>query len=131
MIKPLLLGVALSLAAMGACAKQHDLGHGHGHGNVGAKGAHGLPGSFAEGVFDNDHRAHDSPPFDLNVPSTFEADARDSGDHDFHGDAVTGHKIHTMQSDIATSVPEPQTYVLMLAGLGALGFLAARRKVVG
>jgi len=29
---------------------------------------------------------------------------------------------------IATPVPEPQTYALMLAGLGVLGFLARRRK---
>jgi len=129
-IKPLLLGVALSLAAMGACAKQHDQGHGQGQGHVGAKGAHGLPGSFAEGVFANDHRKHDSPPFDLNVPSTFEADVRDLGDQDFRGDAVADHKIHSMQSDIAMLVPEPQTYLLMLAGLGALGFVVSRRKVI-
>jgi hypothetical protein len=31
---------------------------------------------------------------------------------------------------IATPVPEPQTYALMLAGLGALGFIARRRKAV-
>jgi PEP-CTERM motif len=29
---------------------------------------------------------------------------------------------------IATTVPEPETYALMLAGLGAIGFIAARRK---
>ena len=28
-----------------------------------------------------------------------------------------------------TSVPEPETYAMMLAGLGAIGFLAARRRV--
>lgn len=126
MIKPFLLGLALSLAAMGACAKPHDHDHGHG----GAKGAHGLPGSFAEGVFDNDDRTHDSPPFDLNVTSHFEADARDFGDHDFPGDAVTDHKTHSVLSDITTPVPEPQTYLLMLAGLGALGFVARRRKAI-
>ena len=31
---------------------------------------------------------------------------------------------------IATPVPEPQTYALMVAGLGVLGFLARRRKAV-
>jgi hypothetical protein len=123
-IKPLLLGVGLSLAALLACAKPHD------HGDVGAKGAHGLPGSFADGVFGNDDRKHDSSPFDLNVTSNFEADARGLGDHDSPGDAVTDHKTHSVPSDIATSVPEPQTYLLMLAGLGALGFVASRRKAI-
>jgi PEP-CTERM motif len=122
-IKPLLLGAALSLAALVACAKPHD------HGDVGAKGAHGLPGSFAEGAFDNDDRKHGPPPFDLSFTSNFEADARDLGDHDFHGDADTNHKIHSVLSGTTAPVPEPQTYVLVLAGLGALGLVVGRRKV--
>ena len=123
-IKPLLLGVGLSLAALVACAKPHD------HGDVGAKGAHGLPGSFAEGVFDNDDQKHGPPPSDLSFTSNFEADARVLGDHDFHGDADTDHKIHSPLSDTTAPVPEPQTYMLMLAGLGALGLVVGHRKVV-
>lgn len=34
------------------------------------------------------------------------------------------------ESFVATPVPEPQIYALMLAGLGVPGFLARRRKAV-
>jgi hypothetical protein len=34
-------------------------------------------------------------------------------------------------SIVATTVPEPETYALMLAGLGIVGFVAARRRSQG
>jgi len=34
-------------------------------------------------------------------------------------------------SFVATTVPEPETYALLLAGLGIVGFVAARRKLKG
>jgi hypothetical protein len=42
-----------------------------------------------------------------------------SGDHDFN-DMVVGVSV--------SPIPEPETYALMLAGLGAMGFVARRRK---
>jgi len=32
---------------------------------------------------------------------------------------------------LVSGVPEPQTYALMLAGLGAMAFVARRRRVQG
>jgi hypothetical protein len=122
-IKPLLLGAGLFLAASGACAKLHD------HGDVGAKGAHGLHGSFADGVLGNGHRKHGAPPFDLDVTSNFEAGARDLGDHDFRLASDTTRDIQSALSHPTVPVPEPHTYVLILAGLGAAGLLVLRRKV--
>lgn len=38
-----------------------------------------------------------------------------------------GHKIGTLVSDTVPVVPEPETYALMLAGLGLVGVIARRR----
>ena len=40
-----------------------------------------------------------------------------------------GPGVYTLNSSaVAAPVPEPETYALMLAGLGIVGFMAARRK---
>jgi hypothetical protein len=111
-IESLLLGAALSLAAQVACAKPH--------GDDGAKGAHGLSGSFAEGVSGkHDHGA--PPPLGLGFGSNFENGA--------WGEALDNdHKIHAALSD-AAPVPEPETYSLMLAGLAAIGLVGCRKVI--
>ena len=119
-IKTLLLGAGLFLAALGTCAKPHD------HGHFGAKGAHGLHGSFADGVLGNDDRKHGAP-FDLDFTSNVGAGARDWGNDDFRGSSDTAPDINS--ASYTAPVPEPQTYLLMLAGLGAVGLLSLRRKV--
>ncbi len=44
------------------------------------------------------------------------------------GTGVTGGSASYGGNLVATPVPEPETYAMLLAGLGAIGFLARRRK---
>ena len=44
------------------------------------------------------------------------------------GTAVSGASASYGGNLVATLVPEPETYAMLLAGLGAVGFLARRRK---
>jgi hypothetical protein len=44
--------------------------------------------------------------------------------NDFHGSNVSAILVR----DTIALVPEPETYAMMLAGLGLLGFMARRRK---
>lgn len=43
-------------------------------------------------------------------------------------DDVTGQWHVNFTGDYVTAVPEPETYAMLLAGLGLLGFMAHRRK---
>ena len=43
-----------------------------------------------------------------------------------YNDSLNG--IFTISGTVLNPVPEPETYALMLAGLGAVGFMARRRK---
>ena len=50
-----------------------------------------------------------------------------------HGTLMHGFKGNTYGGNLVTElapVPEPETYALMLAGLGAVGFVARRRRSV-
>lgn len=47
----------------------------------------------------------------------------------FYGPAGTaGLDVDSVSVSTVTAVPEPESYAMMLAGLGALGFMARRRK---
>jgi hypothetical protein len=39
-----------------------------------------------------------------------------------------GHGTLYVNFDVVSSVPEPETYAMLLAGLGLLGFIVRRRK---
>jgi hypothetical protein len=47
------------------------------------------------------------------------------------GSGVTGGSASYGGNLVAAPVPEPETYAMMLAGLGAIGFMAARRRRQG
>ncbi|PSJ18247.1 hypothetical protein C7H79_04075 [Nitrosomonas supralitoralis] len=51
------------------------------------------------------------------------------GDYKFD---VFARGIDAIESDLihVTAVPEPETYAMLLAGLGLIGFIAHRRKIV-
>ncbi len=49
----------------------------------------------------------------------------------FYGAQLLGNSIHAWavhNGDVASPIPEPQTYAMLLTGLGLLGFLARRRN---
>ena len=56
---------------------------------------------------------------------TYELSVHGTLNHGFKGNSYGGNFVTEL-----TPVPEPETYALMLAGLGAVGFVARRRRSV-
>ena len=52
----------------------------------------------------------------------------DLGDQDFAAKQSPLFAIAVRPGDVVAVIPEPETYALLLAGLGALGVVARRRK---
>ncbi len=46
----------------------------------------------------------------------------------FYFDSNTGGNRGSILATVTTAVPEPETYAMLLAGLGLMGFIARRRK---
>jgi hypothetical protein len=61
--------------------------------------------------------------WNVGAPNTVEIIVHDSGGY------VTGFSGSLQASYLTTAVPEPETYVMLLAGLGVVGAVARRRKV--
>lgn len=86
-----------------------------------------LPSSFSSGFFELSSFTAPGSIASGSIGSTFTANLA-AGDYFYtvKGVGTTG-STYGLKSVVA-AVPEPETYALFLAGLGAIGFLAARRR---
>lgn len=57
-------------------------------------------------------------------------DAANAGDNKFYVFAVDAASLPTFQAQSIAAVPEPETFAMLLAGLGLIGFIGRRRKTV-
>lgn len=86
-----------------------------------------LPSSFSAGFFELASFTSAGPIASGTIGSTFTANLA-AGDYFYTVKGVgTAGSTYALKSVVA-AVPEPETYALFLAGLGAIGFLAARRR---
>ena len=60
--------------------------------------------------------------------ASFYADGGAAGVGTFRQDATWSPYSGAIEFNVATAVPEPETYAMMLAGLGLLGFITRRRE---
>jgi hypothetical protein len=58
----------------------------------------------------------------------YKALVADKANWTINGDGVFASEVPNTTAFVATPVPEPQTYALMLGGLGLVGWMARRRK---
>jgi hypothetical protein len=97
---------------------------------TGMKNADGTFTIFATTSTVSDEASHDlgADPNEL-VSITIGADSTDSNDSfSVLETAAVGERLGGVA--LAAPVPEPETYAMMLAGLGLLGFVARRRKQI-
>jgi hypothetical protein len=57
-------------------------------------------------------------------------DAANAGDNKFYVFAVDAASLPSFQAQSIAAVPEPETFAMLLAGLGLIGFIGRRRKAV-
>ncbi|MCR5866336.1 MULTISPECIES: FxDxF family PEP-CTERM protein [Aquincola] len=86
-----------------------------------------LPSSFSAGFFELSSFTSPGSIASGSIGSTFTANLA-AGDYFYTVKGVgTPGSTYALKSVVA-AVPEPETYALFLAGLGAIGFMAARRR---
>ena len=90
-----------------------------------------LHGAYQGHTFQVTYQGHDNNFMD----SFFSREMKKHGSLDHYQgfiDSYFGHhNFHDFESGkwkCVTAVPEPETYAMMLAGLGLIGFVAARRR---
>ena len=104
----------------------------------------GVGGIFVAGTqaADNAQRGFNGSTISMNYGDTATADKIDPGESSFavllrvntsnyapgYFSSINGTSVTVQSFQPVAAIPEPQTYALMLAGLGAVGFMAKRRR---
>jgi hypothetical protein len=82
------------------------------------------------GFFGTPHVNHNGVLFQTSNGATWNLYSNSATDYELYAyESSVGPSVDVHGTLTVTAVPEPETYAMMLAGLGLVGFMARRRKI--